>query len=220
MPSMIPPSMTFHFALPVRRLDGIPQRGRPPFELPPGCTLEFPGELNGSVRWADFRMAWNRDGLAVQVDVSGKKLRTRCDVERPTESTGVQLWIDTRNTQTIHRAGRFCQAFVLLPCGSKGDDPVSFALPIARAREDATLADASRIRCGSEIRRDGWRLAAWIPGEILTGYDPESFPRLGFYYAVRDAERGEQTLHVGRDFPFAHDPSLWTTLELRDGDGG
>lgn len=218
MPAMIPPSMLFHYALPVRRVDGIPQRGRTLFELSEECTLAFPGELNRAPKWADFRMAWNGDGLAIQVDVKGKKQRPRCDVERPAESTGVHLWIDTRNTQTIHRAGRFCHAFALLPCGLKSDNPVTFALPIARAREDATLADASRIRCASEIRRDGWSLAAWIPGEILAGFDPESFPRLGFYSAVRDAELGEQTLSVGRDFPFAHDPSLWSTLELTTAD--
>jgi hypothetical protein len=31
---------------------------------------------------------------------------------------------------------------------------------------------------------------------------------------VRDLELGEQTLSVGADFPFADDPSLWSTLDL------
>ena len=49
---------------------------------------------------------------------------------------------------------------------------------------------------------------------MLNGYDPEQNPRLGVYYAVRDAELGEQVLSVGADFPFSEDPSLWGVLEL------
>jgi len=37
-------------------------------------------------------------------------------------------------------------------------------------------------------------------GRRLNGFDPEQNPRLGFYYAVRDAELGEQVLSVGSDF--------------------
>ncbi len=54
----------------------------------------------------------------------------------------------------------------------------------------------------------------WTPAECLQGYDRDSNPLLGFYYAVKDAELGEQFLTVGREFPFDHDPSLWSTLEL------
>ncbi len=49
---------------------------------------------------------------------------------------------------------------------------------------------------------------------VLHGFDPEQNPRLGFCYAVRDAELGEQVLSVGADFPYAEDPSLWSVLEL------
>jgi hypothetical protein len=49
---------------------------------------------------------------------------------------------------------------------------------------------------------------------VLNGYDPDQNPRLGIYYAVRDAERGEQVLSVGSEFPYCEDPSLWSVLEL------
>ena len=38
----------------------------------------------------------------------------------------------------------------------------------------------------------GWRLEAFLPAAVLHGFDPEQNPRLGFCYAVRDAELGEQ----------------------------
>ena len=55
---------------------------------------------------------------------------------------------------------------------------------------------------------------AFLPAGVLHGFDPEQNRRLGFYYAVRDAELGEQVLSVGTDFPYWEDPSLWSVLEL------
>jgi hypothetical protein len=49
---------------------------------------------------------------------------------------------------------------------------------------------------------------------VLNGFDPEQNPRLGFYYAIRDSELGEQVLSVGSDFPYWEDPSLWSVLQL------
>ena len=63
-------------------------------------------------------------------------------------------------------------------------------------------------------RLRGYLLEAFIPARVLTGFDPQENPRLGFYYHVHDAELGDQFLTVGREFPFAEDPSLWSTLEL------
>ena len=57
-------------------------------------------------------------------------------------------------------------------------------------------------------------LEGFLPAAALNGFDPEQNPRLGFYYAVRDAELGEQVLNVGSDFPYWEDPSLWSVLEL------
>ena len=64
------------------------------------------------------------------------------------------------------------------------------------------------------VTKTGYRLEGWLPASVLHGFDPESQSRLGFYYALRDSEFGEQFLSVGQDFPYAIDPSLWSTLEL------
>ncbi len=61
---------------------------------------------------------------------------------------------------------------------------------------------------------DGYVLEAWLSSDQLTGYNPEANPSLGFYYYLRDNELGEQFLTVGQEYPFVHDPSLWTSLEL------
>ncbi len=98
--------------------------------------------------------------------------------------------------------------------GKKKGSATSHQLAIAQAKEDAPFARAGLLRATAEANRSGYVLDAWIPAECLAGYDPESNPLLGFYYLARDAELGEQFLAVGREFPFDHDPSLWSTLEL------
>ena len=86
---------------------------------------------------------------------------------------------------------------------------------INRALQDAPLGAARRrSRSSSCAAQGGYRLEAFLPAAVLNGFDPEQNPRLGFYYAVRDAELGEQVLSVGPDFPYAEDPSLWSVLEL------
>ncbi len=98
--------------------------------------------------------------------------------------------------------------------GTDRDEPLFVQSKINRALQDAHFADASEVPLRVERIKGGYRLEAFLPAEALNGFDPAEHPKLGFYYAVRDLERGEQTLAVGADFPFADDPSLWATLEL------
>lgn len=194
----------------------MPKTGRKLLGLTAKYALPDFAELDDEQPYGQIFVAWNTRGIGICVTVAGKRHPLSCRLDDPAESDGLQIWIDTRNTQSIHRASRFCHHFCLLPSGSgkKSDQPAAVQLPIARAREEASLAELDDVPVMADIGKDGYRMEAWLPAEILTGYDPEANPRLGFYYALRDAELGEQFLSVGRDFPFAHDPSLWSTLEL------
>jgi hypothetical protein len=98
--------------------------------------------------------------------------------------------------------------------GPDHDEPVFQQSKINRALQDAPLCGAGAVpfRCGHQ--KNGYWLEAFLPAAVLHGFDPEQNPRLGFYYAVRDAELGEQFLSVGADFPYWEDPSLWSVLEL------
>ena len=158
-----------------------------------------------------------RAGIGFRVEVDGKKMPVAEIPDEPTESDGFQLWLDTRNTQSIHRASRFCHHFVFLPGtgGKRGESATAQQLVLSRwPKKMPRLNRAGLLRVASRVSKGGYVLDAWIPAESLHGYDPDANPLLGFYYVVRDAELGEQFLAVGRDFPFDHDPSLWSTLEL------
>lgn len=179
--------------------------------------IPLPSELDGTPSFAEIRAAWNMKGLGFQISVNAASYEPFRDQDAPEKSDGLQLWIDTRNTQTIHRASRFCHHFVALPPGRKKSQTATVQqLAIARSREDVTLADPNQFGIQCDRKSDTLNMSVWIPAECMTGYDPELNPKLGFHAYYSDRKLGEQFLTLDNDFPFSNDPSLWSTLELVD----
>ena len=204
MPALLPTPFLFRFLLPV------PYRDTLPAELDEPCTLPLPAVLD-EPRLADvlqLRAAWNAEGLAFTAHVRGKGTPPQGTAVNPLAADGLQLWIDTRGTQNVHRASRFCHHFCLLATGG------GVQLPIPRAREESPLAKSADLQVTVSRHKQGYDLTAWIPEKALQGYDPEGSPRLGFYARLRDNELGDRYLTVGPEFPFATDPSVWSTLDL------
>ena len=125
------------------------------------------GDLDGVTPFAAVRAGWNDAGIGFRVEVARKKMPIAESSEEPVESDGLQVWIDTRNTQSIHRASRFCHRFVFLPGtgGKSGSPPSAVQLPIALAKEDAPLNRAGLLRVASQERPGGYVLDAWIPAD-------------------------------------------------------
>ncbi len=216
MSGLLPHRFLFRYALPVRYDRRLPRAGKKLLGLAPEFALADFSALDKVTPFGELRMAWNERGLGVALEVKGKSRTPECPVQAPDAADGLRLFVDTRNTQSIHRASRYCQQFGLFPAGGgpKGTGPWAVQLPILRAREEAPRANVGDIRLAASVSKTGYVLEAWLPAGVLYGYDPEAQPRLGFYYALRDAELGEQFFSVGPEFPFAIDPSLWSTLEL------
>jgi len=216
MPSLLPHRFLFRYALPVRYDRKLPKPGKKLLGLSADFALADFAELDQAPSFGQLRLAWNERGLGISVDVKGKKRPPQCDSHSLENCDGLRVFIDTRNTQNIHRASRYCQQFYLLPArGPDDSDPVCMPVPIMRAREEAPPVDLAEIRLVADASKTGYLIEAWLPASVLFGYDPEAQPQLGFSYALRDAELGEQYLTVGPDFPFAVDPSLWCTLDLK-----
>lgn len=216
MSALVPPEFLFHFAFDVPRIDRLPRSGKRLLNLPPACILPPVTDLSGRPRFGELRIAWNDHGLGIAVEVEGKLDPPECDPQRPGQTDGLRVWIDTRNTQSIHRASRFCHQFEMLPTGGgeSSDEAVVTQHPIARATEEPPLVDSELLPVQSTITGTGYRLEAWLPADALIGFDPASQDRLGFFFALNDLELGLQTLSIGAEFPFASDPSLWSTLQL------
>lgn len=218
MPALVPHRFLVRVAHPCLYAKGIPAAADAEqlFVLPDAAALNNFAELDGGRRFADVRMAWNEFGLGVQVTVTGKKEHPQGDADKPRQSDGVTVWIDTRDARASHRASRYCHQFHLLPAGGgpDKDEPAFAQTKINRALQDAPLCSAADVAFRCERLKKGYRLEAFLPAAVLTGFDPEQHPRLGVYYHLRDQELGDQFLSVGHEFPFSDDPSLWEPLEL------
>lgn len=211
---LLAPTFLYRFAVPCQYVADLDKRM--PLALPDSCVLPTLSMLEDKPRLADVRMAWSEAGLGVSVRVQGKKQPPWCRDSRIEDSDGLQVWIDTRNTQNIHRAGRFCHRFAFMPIGGgrKLDEPVAALLAINRAKESPREIEPRQIIVSSQRRVDGYTLDAFLPADILTGYNPSDQPQLGFTYALTDRELGTQTFTIGPEFPIDEDPSLWGTLDL------
>lgn len=212
--TLLAPTMLFRFAAPCLYTDAEWSAGG--VKLPPAYRLPCFAELEGKTPFADVRLGWNEQGILLTTIVAGKEQAPWCRDSKIEDSDGVQLWIDTRNTQNIHRAGRFCHRFALLPVGAgrRLDEPVAALLAINRAKESPREIELRDLKVASERTTNGYILAAHLPASALTGYGPADQPAIGFSYQVADRELGTQTFSVGTELPFAEDPSLWGTLEL------
>lgn len=215
--NLVPPRFLVRVCYPCSYQKGIPREDDDRLlDLPEACRIDNFVAPEGTRNFADVRLAWNEFGLGAQVEVRGKEQLPQGSADRPRGSDGVSLWIDTRDARTGHRASRYCHQFHLLPTGSgsEGDEPVFTQTKINRALQDAPLGNVSEVPFHSARTKSGYIVEVFLPAAALNGFDAEQNPRLGFYYAVRDAELGEQVLSVGAEFPYWEDPSLWEVLEL------
>lgn len=217
--TLLPPRFLFQFAVPAQQRSPIWTKGG--VKLDEACRLPDLAGLDRETpaserRFADVRLAWAPEGVAMTVVVKEKSQPVWCRETRFEESDGLQVWIDTRATHTLHRATKFCHRFAFTPAGGgRGDkDPVADQMLINRARENARPVKPRELQVRSKLTKDGYQMAVFMPAQSLGGYDPAQYPRLGFNYAVIDRELGVQTFASGVGMPFDEDPSCWATLDL------
>lgn len=207
--SIVPHSFFFRHSISVPEIKEIPRTHGRLLKLPESAAIPDLTFKPDAARWGEVRLGWNRNGLGISLNVAKKKHPT-------TDSEYFQVWIDTRDTKSIHRASRYCHLFQFRPVANSRNQqqPGCTQLTINRAQADAPQCDLSKIQLWSSIKSTGYEMEAWIPATELTGYDPGSYPQLGFYYSLFDSELGEQFMIVDHEFPIGQDPSLWATMRL------
>ena len=214
---LLAPTFLFRFAAPLRQYPGLETEQLPaPLKLGKEFRLTNFTELESHPGYADFRAAWSSRGLLFQLRVTGKKQNVWCRESRPEDSDGLQVLIDTRDTKTVHRAGRFQHSFYLLPQGNgqRFGGGVGVPMAIPRCRELPGPAPAGSLQVRSKEVAGGYVMDALVGASALTGWDPDEHQRIGFTYMLRDRELGNQTFTIGDEFPVTSNPSLWGSLDL------
>jgi hypothetical protein len=216
---LLPQAFWFRMAAPCIRLEEIPRGADAArlLDLPEACTLPDWAQLDGHAPWAKVRVAWNAEGLGIAVLANGVS-PLQLSPDRPEAFAIVQFWVDTRDTRDVSRATRFCHRFfarVQVTRARRLIVDVS-QRPIARAQAEAPLCKPELIKARAELGKSGWSLELFLPAQALNGFDADTNRRLGFAYQIADHVREDQFLGVGREFPVGENPSLWSTLELRD----
>jgi hypothetical protein len=215
MPQLLPSSFQFRYNFPVKYSGGLPRSGAKLLGLTDAFALPNLGSLDDRPAIGEVRLGWNERGLGIGLSVRGSTKTTRDGPPRA-EDRQLQVWIDTRTTPNAHRASRHCHHFGLFP--QRGDTggikPLVRQYAIARAREEAPRCDLADIQIAAQVEKSGYEMEVWFPIATLHGFDPETNPRLGFYYQLTDDVLGEQFLAMAGEFPFCNDPSQWATLEL------
>ena len=217
--SLVPHQFLLRVSYPCRYAKTMPSEDADEIlDLSEDYRLDNLAAMDGRKAFADVRLAWNEAGLGGQVRVTGKQQVPQGDESRPRASDGVTLWLDTRDARASHRASIYCHQFHLLASGGgpDHDEAVLVQSKIHRALENAPHCPPSEIPFQCMHLKGGYRLEVFFPAAALNGYDPEQNRRLGFFYAVMDAERGEELLSLGGEYPYWEDPSLWSVLELVD----
>jgi hypothetical protein len=217
---LIPQAFWFRTALVCPRVEHIPRTGTKGrlLDLPESCVLPEFTRLEAKTPWAEVRVGWNPHGLGIAAEVRGKQGPIGADPDDPSFADGIQVCIDTRDTRDIHRASKFCHRFGAALSPGQGSSLVVDVIqkPIHRAQGEPPRAAPESILSRAEKTRTGWRLELFFTASALHGFDPDTNRRLGIMIQITDPSRGDQFLGVGREFPIADDPSLWSTLELRD----
>ncbi len=213
---IVPPSFLFQYQLSIPRMDDLPRKKGRRLQLPDTARVFVPATMNEGAAVLDVRLAWNPDGLGMELIVHGKKQELSGRRHDLKHSDHVLVFIDTRHTANVHRATQFCTSLQILPSDEAADDgPTVQFVDIAQQRGTHREQDAKKVVVAVESVSDGYRLELWIPAVQIPGFaETPEIGHLGFYVVVEDTELGQLPLSIGDDFPIALDPSTWLQLNL------
>ena len=175
------------------------------FQLPD--TSAFLGEDH----FADVALAWQQEGIEVEVQVNQKF--EEASYPKYDEGDAIELFIDTRDFKEAGFPTRFCHHFLILPQEVQGVR----ALEMTRFRNEDShpLCDPEAIKVETEMSSRAYTVRIRLPAEILHGYDPRSFDRLGLTYCIHRPKRESQHFAVSSKYvQVAQHPSLWATCKL------
>lgn len=174
------------------------------------------GVIDDQPEFAVIHACWNETGLFVACQVVGRTDPPRCDPKRYWDSDVLRVCVNTRPTEGVRRATRFCRQAFFMPLGggAKQGEPACGFASFQRAREEPPAASPDRLRVAANITSSGYTLEGFIAADALNGLDPIDHPRIGFFVTIEDHQLGKQVLTVGDELLWYVDPTTWATAVL------
>lgn len=176
-----------------------------------GYQLPDTSSFLGEEHFADVALAWHEGGIEVQVEVH-KKFEEAV-YPKYDEGDAIELFIDTRDLKEAGFPTRFCHHFLILPQEVQGVR----ALELTRFRSEDShpLCDPKEIGVESEMSSREYTVRIHLPAEILHGYDPQGFDKLGLTYCIHRPKGESQHFAVSSKYvQVSQHPSLWATCKL------
>lgn len=168
------------------------------------------GLLNEEM-FARVALTWNMGGLTLYVQV--KKELEASFYPNYREGDSLEFFFDTRNLKKSQSIHRFCHHFVFLPEEFNGIEVRE--VTVFRPDEVRELADPNLFVIEVAVSRHSYDMEIHIPKEVLYGYEPSEFDRLGFAYRINRYQGDPQHFSVSsRFFSLEKHPDLWATLIL------
>ncbi len=175
------------------------------------ALLPSTADLLDEESFADVYAAWNFEKFAFLVDVHAPFTKVGEDDIRKGDS--VEIFIDTRDLKSKGTVSKFCHHFVFYPAAIQG----FYGREVTRFRNEDThrLCHPEDLTVTPRLSARSYTLAIEIPASCLTGFDPMSFPRLGFTYRINRAEKPPQHFAVSsEEYNIEQHPATWGTLKL------
>ena len=160
---------------------------------------------------SSLSLSWSVEGISGLFRVK-KSLETSLFPDY-SKGDAVEIFIDTRDNKKAGFASRFCHQFVFL--GKEVNGIRAQEITKFRAEDMHPLCDPSDIFLEIKEKKESYEVTFTLPKEILYGYDPLQFSRLGFAYRIhRYKGKPEHFPFSSKYFEPLKHPSLWASLLL------
>lgn len=197
----------FRFRFPLNKADAFP--------LEEKHLLSNLSTLNESSDELPFYMGWNQDGLFCEVHYP--KQEFTCYPTNIKEGDAIELFIDTRDNKEGNFPTKFCHHFLFFPEKVEG----IYGKELTKFRGDNThdLANSKDLivkqRETKKRFKRGTAIEIFLPKEILYGFDPEQFARVGFTYRCHIAGEEPQLFSTSPQFSIEQNPSFFASFEMK-----
>lgn len=177
--------------------------------------LPTTSDLLNEEHFADVYSSWNFEKLSFIFVMHVPYQRVIENDFRKGDS--IEIFLDTRDLKTKGVVTRFCHHFVFFPLEVQN----FYGREISRFRGEDThrLCHPEDLSIDVSLSSKSYAVSIEIPSHCLHGYDPLSFPRIGFTYQINRFGGKPQHFAVSsEEYLIEQHPATWGTLKLLKGD--